>query len=304
MLAAAARGARALTEESVARVAEFVLGRLNSDGGFRGRTADSDLYYSVFGIECLLALGRDEPAPRVGRYLGRFGDGEALDFVHLACLARCRARVPGRTAAQDADRALLQRIEGSRSGDGGYGTVPNARHGAVYACFLAWLAYEDLGAVPPAPSGLAACLESLRTADGAFANEPGLQEGTTTATAAAAVLLPRIGAGTPPGLGEWLLRQGCAQGGFRANPGAPLPDLLSTATALQALAVVGADIAAVRADCLAFVESLWHEDGGFCGHCADRTSDCEYTFYALLALGRLLAPPGSDSSQRPAAPDI
>ncbi|MBT7298332.1 MAG: hypothetical protein HN849_02405, partial [Victivallales bacterium] len=36
----------------------------------------------------------------------------------------------------------------------------------------------------------------------------------------------------------------------------------------------------------AFVESCWDESGGF-GAIPDTTPDCEYTFYALLALGAL-----------------
>ena len=43
----------------------------------------------------------------------------------------------------------------------------------------------------------------------------------------------------------------------------------------------------LREPCLDFVDSLWTNRGGFFGTWADDTVDCEYTYYALLALGHL-----------------
>jgi len=43
--------------------------------------------------------------------------------------------------------------------------------------------------------------------------------------------------------------------------------------------------------CCDFVTSCWADLGGFHAHALERTPDCEYTFYALLALGNLLAEP-------------
>jgi hypothetical protein len=68
-----------------------------------------------------------------------------------------------------------------------------------------------------------------------------------------------------------------------------MPDLLSTATGLHALAGMGVSLAPVRAPCLRFVRSLLTEEGSFRGTHADEVGDCEYTFYGLLALGHLNA---------------
>ena len=65
-----------------------------------------------------------------------------------------------------------------------------------------------------------------------------------------------------------------------------MPDLLSTATALHALASLGVDFSPTVEPCLNFVDTLW-TGRGFCGHWADEIVDCEYTYYALLALGHL-----------------
>ena len=69
---------------------------------------------------------------------------------------------------------------------------------------------------------------------------------------------------------------------------APVPDLLSTATALHALDAMHVDLKPLAEPCLDFLDSLWTNRGGFCGSWEDDALDCEYTYYALLALGHLL----------------
>jgi hypothetical protein len=66
---------------------------------------------------------------------------------------------------------------------------------------------------------------------------------------------------------------------------------LSTATALHALSALHVPLAGLRDPCLDFVDSLWTNRGGFFGTWADDAVDCEYTFYALLALGHLSLDP-------------
>ena len=70
-------------------------------------------------------------------------------------------------------------------------------------------------------------------------------------------------------------------------PEAPMPDLLSTATALHSLVIAGFKIDHIKEKCLDFIDSLWCGKGGFYGSWADTVVDCEYTYYGLLALGNL-----------------
>jgi prenyltransferase beta subunit len=101
-------------------------------------------------------------------------------------------------------------------------------------------------------------------------------------------LLHQLGVPVNALVADWLLAQAHPDGGFRAMPSAPLPDLLSTATTLHALACLGAEIPArVRERTLDFIDTLWSAEGGFHGHWADDHLDAEYTFYGLLALGHL-----------------
>ena len=280
------RSAQSLLPDSDLTV-RFLAGQLREDGGFRGRSGASDLYYTVFGLEGLMALGAEIPAERIAAYLRTFGVGEALDLVHLACLARCWADLADRLPAAATRRAMAQLIESFRSGDGGYAQPRGQPRGTAYACFLAVGAYQDLRRRVPDPPGLVRCLESLRTADGAYANEPGVELGSTPATAAAATALRHLGDSVRPAVGQWLLGRLHTTGGFLAMPQAPLPDLLSTATALHALAGMHVPLGKVRDRCLQYVGSLRSAEGAFCGSWADDRPDCEYTYYGLLATGHL-----------------
>lgn len=292
MLRAATRAPNLLLEAGDS-VVEFLRGQLNEDGGARDRSGASDLYYTLFALEGLAAMDADPPTEPVLPFLHNFGDGtgngrpdEALDFVHQACLARCWANMPPGVLDTDIARRILQRMESHRSPDGGYGTCAGAGSGSVYNSFLALGAYQDLHEELPKRERLVDCLAGLQTGDGAYANEHGLKLGTTPATAAAATLLQELDVPVPSPVGEWLIARCDDKGGFLATPNAPFPDLLSTATALHALAMMGVSLEKIKEACLDFVDSLW-TGHAFRGHWADDVADCEYTYYALLALGHL-----------------
>jgi len=266
-------------------IAGFVRAQLTADGGFRGRAAQSDLYYTVFGIEVLSALDAVLPHDALLRYLEGWGAGADLDdLVHVACLARCRARVGGPLPSRWAE-TVAAKLESFRTADGAYGTHRGGP-GSVYAGFLAETAYAELGLALPDGRALTGWLARVRLASGAYADGATAAAGTTPTTAAAVVLLSCYETQPARDTIDWLLaRHDTVHGGFRATPDAPEPDLLSTATALFALATLAVPLAPVRAACTEFVQLLWDETGGFGGNVLDLTPDCEYTFYALLALG-------------------
>ena len=280
-----ARLAPTLLGESADLVAAFLQRSVTAGGGFRDRGGDTDLYYTVFGLEGLLAL--QQPLPdSTATYLTQFGSGESLDFVHLTCLARAWGSASASGPPEEVRAALASRLARYRSGDGGFAVVEEADTGSAYACFLAMGASEELE-VRIDGDGMLRCLENVRAADGGYANHLGAAEGSTPATAAAVMVMHHLGVPPPVGVGEWLLARCHRDGGFFAAPRAPLPDLLSTATALHALAAIHVDIGQRREPCLDFVDTLWTGSGGFYGSWADPTLDCEYTYYGLLALGHL-----------------
>lgn len=261
-----ARLAPKLLQEAADPVAAFLRSQFNDNGGARDRAGNSDLYYTVFALDGLISLQQEPPSDRVRRYLESFGDGDGLDFIHLACLARCWAALgKGALDPDISGRLALRLIQGGNDG--------------VYHRFLKFGALEDLGADADGAEEAAGQILELQSPDGSFL-------GTTPTTAGAVTLLHHLGAEVPRSAVDWLYGRARPQGGFFPAPDSPVPDLLSTATALHALTAAHAPLGALREPMIDFVDTLW-SGKGFCGSWADDAVDSEYTYYALLSLGHL-----------------
>ena len=283
-----ARLAPRLLGDSTDLVRDFLRRQITAEGGGRDRSGRPDLYYTIFALAGMQALDVPLPLDQVEAYLHTHGDGERLDFVHLSALARCWCILGKGRMPAGLDTALLRRIEEFRKPDGGYEGNPTIAHGTAYGAFVALGAYEDLGKMPPSPLKLVQALTRLQSADGAWSNVAGAKVGALNATAGSVILIRHLSLPVRSAVGDWVLAQSHPQGGFLAVPGAPLPDLLSTATALHCLAAMDCTLPAATTErCLDFLDSLWTAEGGFHGHWADDYVDAEYTFYGLLALGHL-----------------
>ena len=123
-----ARLAPTLLGESRDLVRDFYRRHLNPDGGFQNRAGESDLYYTVFGLEGLSALEQDIPST-APLFLAGFGAGDDLDFVHLTCLARAWATASRSGAPPDVGRALLHRMQERRLTGEGLWSIREGRGG-------------------------------------------------------------------------------------------------------------------------------------------------------------------------------
>jgi len=256
----------------------FVRDRWRGDGGFRGHTKDSDLYYTLFGTDCLIVLGKALRLEPLHSYLSRFGLGEGLDLVHLGCLVRCWTRLAQRVSQSDPVPLLLERMESKRA----------QQEPSVYGAFLVWLAYEEARIDHPNPNVFLDWVQKLRCAQGGVRNDRSVSLGNTASTAAAIVMESRLLGSAAPQDVSWLLERQTSIGGFVSHPKSPYPDLLSTAVAVFALREIQ-EVSLIQAmDCVDFVEGLWSEEGSFQCSPWDETKDVEYTFYGFLALGGLL----------------
>ena len=278
---------KTVMEDSIGSVVNFLTACINPDGGFKGRDQQSDLYYTVFGLEALSALGGSFPRDRVLDFIQEFIKQDAKDLVHLAALIRCYANLSEEGIEKGLSEVFIKELERFRSKDGGFANERSVEHGTAYGCFFALAAYQDLQIDISDYISVIQCVQALSTPEGGFANHPKMKAGSTNATSAAMMVLNHLNQPADKKAGDWLIAQCTSSGGFVAMPMAPVPDLLSTATALHVLSITGFEIDAIKEKCLDFVDSLWCSKGGFYGNWTDTVVDCEYTYYGLLALGHL-----------------
>jgi prenyltransferase beta subunit len=291
MIQALARAPK-LLNSSTDLVRKYVMEKLGEDGGFQGRDNKSDLYYTVFGMELLIALNCTVPADLIKKYLDTFDNGHSLDLVHLSSLTRSYrnlADISPYSMDSGFKEGVIRRLNALRCSDGGFSTNQSDMHGNLYGCFLALAMYQDMDINVSDPEDVFNCIKRLETVDGGFANEQAGMISTTPSTAAALCSYHMLGYPLPQRAIEWLLNRASKNGGFcafKSDRPLNMPDLLSTATALQALSYSNS-INIERELHLDFLDSLWNPLGGFSGTWADPTVDCEYTYYGLLALGYL-----------------
>jgi len=276
-----------LDQESLDHIISYINSQKNPDGGFKGRDGRSDLYYSLFGLECLEALGQPIDYSLLESFLLSYFEMEDLDYIHLVCLIRCLNRIPELPEKNHKLDILFQRVSKSRTDDGGYKLSPEDTYTSIYASFLSYLAHNECGIPFPKENLLFENIELSASKDGAFADQPGLRNGTTTVTAAVTILFNQYDKLETSTLSNWLMKQYTTHGGWKASPLAPIPDLLSTGTSLFALQALGIDLTDKKEQTFEFVETVWAENGGFCGHLFEEDPDTEYTFYGLLSLGIL-----------------
>lgn len=287
MLQVARLARSVLGDEACDLVEAYVRSQQNADGGFRDREGISDLYYTSFAIDTLTALQVALPEENLADFLqSKLTEIGELDFVHLCCLARGFSALTKPPSAATL-APVYEAVERYRTADGGYNQSDDDETGSAYACFLAYGAYADHRLALPHPEGVVRCLDSLRVAGGAWANDVDLPIPNVPATAAAVTLCRNLRQPIPADTARWILDSWHPSGGFLPFPAAPMPDLLSTAVALHALDGLQVDFADRKEAMLDFVDSLWTAAGGFHGTWDEEEFDIEYTYYGLLALGHL-----------------
>jgi prenyltransferase beta subunit len=288
MIQIASLAQKFLKDDDQLDIGSFIASQQQSDHGYCGRSPASDLYYTLFALSSLAALGKYDALKSVFPYLeDQQNKLSQLDFIHTAALLRCHTLLV-ETELRVKAKMSVSRLEWWRCANGGFNAdrIAIETNATVYHSFIAYLTYIEAGLKMTDGAKLLQSVMVLRAADGGFTNEPTMPHSITTATSAAILLQQWIAGETDQSAINALLGCEVAGGGFRSFPNAPLPDLLSTATALYALRVCNVKTKHRNAH-LNFIEALWDNNGGFCGDLSDSVSDCEYTFYALLALGAL-----------------
>lgn len=293
-----ADGAARLDADYRARHGRFLKGEQNADGGFRGRSPESDLYYTGFALRGLTILGELdlETARRAAAYLRGQLQGRAtiIDFLSLLYAALLLQVSTGidlfEGLPSDWPEKTAATLEALRRPDGGYAKSAEGAVGSTYHSFLVVLCLQLLGRTPPEPAKLAAFILAQRREDGGFVEIVAMKRSGTNPTAAAIALLRILDALAPDvrsEAGGFLLDQQNGEGGLQANSRIVVADVLSTFTGMLTLADLDwldeLDLLAVAR----YLRSMELPAGGYRGAELDPECDVEYTFYGLGAAALL-----------------
>lgn len=286
-------------EEYRSRHVAYLLGRQNADGGFVGRSTESDLYYTGFALRSLAVLDALTPdvVDRSSQFLraNLMRQASVVDFFSLlyASLLLQMAGGPDILANAPADwpDRVAATLESFTTPDGGYAKGVGGHSGSTYHTFLVGLCYQLLGRDLPRPDEVQRFILSRRRDDGGFVEiGPMRRAGTNPTAAAVGVLQLLANRGEAPreipeevreGVIEFLVEMPSMEGGLRANGRIPIADLLSTFTGAWTLAELNA-LDRVEGEALAeYAYSLEMPEGGYRGGIWDEQPDVEYTFYGL-----------------------
>lgn len=301
-----------LSNQAINRVREYLTSQMHSEGGFKDRAGNPDPYYSVFGYTLAFIFDLEIPVNKQLRFVERWSSKHEIDFIHAISLVQCKilisiinlksqGKIVKHISHSEFVKDLVQKkivkeviqksndllkiIESYRSKNKGYNqSHKNADHASTYAAFLAWTLFQDLGLLSDEEE-LLRSIQNLRKEDGSFVNEKNSSSGVTTATAAGLIMSVSLKEVNVEKSISWLKSRWIGQGGFVAAESLPIADLLSTSTALLALKMADCSLANYSEACSDFISLHWDNSGGFFGSVADMHPDCEYTYYALLALG-------------------
>lgn len=304
-------GLQLLPRRLVQNTVSFTLGKQCPGGGFADRSGQPDIYYTAFALR-LLALHADFDCELIRPTLRWL---ESLDIAQFSTLANLYSYIQSLAIAISLGTpALAEKWEKARSGliyallehrteNGAFAARRGASSASVYHTFLGLLGCELLDIPCDSTPNLSRWLQGRQNADGGFADIETIRTSSTNPTAAAVAIWKMIGAACdigPARVLNFMRKVYIPHFGFAAHPRMPVPDLLSTFTALWTLYTLGHTDFVAPDSLTAQVSHLQDHDGGFLAGPAellelapdsqdnDRPgSDVEYTFYGLATLALL-----------------
>ena len=286
MVEALLRAKALLGDEALSRIADFVRSQKLPDDSFMDKSGRSDLYYTAFGWLLCLVLEIPISKKNALAYLGA-QNPESLDLVHYSAYMRCRLLHQLRSQNRLLvwlKRTLLPTAIDLKT----LRAFPHDDAHDPYSLFLRLSLMEDAGKRISNPEGWLECLQAYNqeSQNGlGYSNIKGSSASSINASVAALSVLGQLKGYNDSTPALFLKTLQHESGGFAASSAVPLPDLLSTATTLFVLNNYRLKpITSPRY----FVDAHWNEQtGGFSATLLEETSDVEYTFYGLLALGSL-----------------
>jgi hypothetical protein len=274
-----------LDEQGQTEVFQFLKSQQSADGGFKDRGGRSDLYYSLFGMMLLKVWGlghgaelvEGQPVTRnsqliteskemLKRFIQRQSSNEVSGFIEQCCLALLQKEL--RMNRISRTKTLLKLTRSSWK-----------ERYSINLSYRSFVLFLTLDAVLPF-RGL------IKRFSGKMLSRVEVNEHSPCSEIAAKVFLLKM-LGKDGSDEQQLLRSFASEsGGFRAFQHLEQADMLSTAVTLFALKNAGCDLRLLTPGCLDFIQQNFN-NGAFLSGDGDQTTDLEYTFYGLLALGTL-----------------
>jgi Prenyltransferase, beta subunit len=270
-----------LDQEGQLEVFQFLKSQQHEDCGFMDRGGRSDLYYSLFGMMLLRAIetkgslpepveANPQPVTEVAEKLKQFiqnqSSKEVPGFIEQCCLALEQKELEVSWISRFKTLLKLSRSFGKE------------RH-SINLSYRSFVLFLTLDAVLPL-RGL------LKRFSGKMLSSVDVNEHSPCSEIAAKVFLLKMLDKDGKKEQQLLMSFASKSSGFRAFQHLEQADMLSTAVALFALQFAGCDMRLLKPASLDFIQQNYF-NGAFLSGDGDQTTDLEYTFYGLLALGTL-----------------
>jgi hypothetical protein len=279
MLSALQQGKSRLDDEAQRRIASFVSSQLTANGGFMDKSGKADLYYTSFGLMLAYILKLNINTSIIEKWLDK-QENQLSDLVYGSAYIRSRMLCK-LLKANKLNFALTQLFKTKQTLPV-FTDYPHDDMYSPYSQFLLLSLHEDMGIKTINQQEILTSISEYHIEAGGYSNIKGSSQATTNATVAALAVKGQLYGYLANDDIRYLYLSQDESGGFFAGVSSPVPDLLSTATALFMLKCYGLT---PRFNADDFIDSHWLSSGSFGATLMDETGDVEYTFYGLLALG-------------------
>ncbi len=276
------KGKKLLNKEALSRITRFVESQKTDEDVFVNKNKTADLYYTMFGwlLACVLHIRLD---PKKTLFYLEQQDTKQMDLIHYAAFIRCRLLrelLSGNKMKLLLNSILVMPVKALHEFD----SFPHDDAESPYSWFIRLSLLEDANRKTANKNEIKRSLSEYKVPGGGYSNIKGNGFAATNATVAALAVSGQLDGYKENEDIRFL--QGLQQesGGFAAAADSPIPDLLSTATALFMLRCYNMQPEISPLD---FIDAHWLDSGGFSATLLEETSDVEYTFYGLLALGTM-----------------
>ena len=290
MLDALRKGRNKLSGEAQERIKEYIRSQMVDSAFFVGKNRQRDVYYTAFGLMLCYVFGVRVNCVGARAQLEAYKPNDR-NLIHYAAYMRSvmlLELLDGKKAGIILSRLLSSEVKTLPS----FTEYPHGDEYSPYSVFMTLSLKEEVGIKVDNKNAMLEQLDLYRVENGGYSNVKGEITATTNATAAALCVKwqlesnrRRLGSHDVTEDLGFLSSMQDESGGFYATLLSPVPDILSTATALFVLSCYKKHPIFVSE---AFIEAHWLDSGGFAPTLSENESDIEYTFYGILALGAAL----------------